>query len=188
MKIVTLLGSARKNGNTATILKWVEEELSSMGHEVEHVYLNSKNIKGCLACAKCKAFTDKIGCVIEDDAPGTLGKMIDADVTLFTSPVYFWGFSAQMKLLIDRSYSLVTDYHKPTHTSLLENQRQGLLVTGGGEYEKNCELLYTAFDKLTGFYKSTKSGELFVGKCTIAEELTPEIREQAVSFARKLVE
>ncbi len=188
MKIVTLLGSARKKGNTATILNWVEEELSAMGHEVEHVYLNDKNIKGCIACAKCKAFADKIGCVIEDDAPGILGKMVDANVTLFASPVYFWGFSAQMKLLMDRSYSLVTEYHKPGHTSLLEGQRQGLLVTGGGPYDNNTEPLFTAFDRISGFYKSNKSGELYIGKCTIAEELTPEIREQAVSFAKKLVE
>ena len=44
MQITTLLGSAKKKGNTATVLGWVEEELESLGHDVEGVYLNNKSI------------------------------------------------------------------------------------------------------------------------------------------------
>ena len=52
MKIISLQGSPRKNGNTAKVLSWVEEELLASGHDVESVFLNSKNLKGCLACGK----------------------------------------------------------------------------------------------------------------------------------------
>ena len=51
MKALTLLGSAKKKGNTATVLGWVEEELQSQGHAVERIYLNNKTIGGCLGCA-----------------------------------------------------------------------------------------------------------------------------------------
>ena len=44
MKITTLLGSAKKKGNTATVLGWVKEELESLGHDVEGIYLNNKSI------------------------------------------------------------------------------------------------------------------------------------------------
>jgi len=44
MRITTLLGSAKKKGNTATVLGWVEEELKSLGHDVERIYLNNKSI------------------------------------------------------------------------------------------------------------------------------------------------
>ena len=63
MKVTTLLGSARKKGNTATVLSWIEAELASLGHEVRQVYLNDRNINGCLGCAKCRRTPDEIACV-----------------------------------------------------------------------------------------------------------------------------
>ena len=66
-----------------------------------------------------------------------------SDAVLFTSPVYFWGFTSQLKRLIDRGYALVTNYHQPGHTSLMENKRLGLLVTGADAYENNAEGQFT---------------------------------------------
>lgn len=60
MKVTILQGSARKKGNTARVLTWVEEELIGLGHEVDSIYLHSKNLKGCLGCAKCKEKPDTI--------------------------------------------------------------------------------------------------------------------------------
>jgi multimeric flavodoxin WrbA len=118
MQVTTVLGSARKKGNTATVLSWVEEELKSLGHDVERIYLHTKSIAGCLGCAKCRENPDEIGCVQKDDAIDILQQMIKSDVTLFASPIYFWGFSAQLKALIDRGYALVTNYHKPGHNTV----------------------------------------------------------------------
>jgi multimeric flavodoxin WrbA len=187
MKIVTLLGSARKKGNTARVLGWVEEELRSLGHEVERIDLATKEIKGCLGCAKCKDHPDTIGCIQKDDAENVLEKMIEADVTLFTSPAYFWGFTSQVKALIDRSWSLVNNYHQPDHSSLVEGKRQALLVTGGGPYDNNVEPLFTAFDRLQTFYKSVNAGELFIGQCTIDGNMPEDAKDKAVSFARGLI-
>ena len=68
MKVTTLLGSAKKTGNTATVLGWIEEELISLDHDVERIYLNNKSISGCLGCAKCRENPDEIACVQKDDA------------------------------------------------------------------------------------------------------------------------
>ncbi len=81
MKVVSLLGSAKKKGNTATVLGWVEDELKSLGHQVERIHLNLKNINGCLGCAKCRQFPDEIGCVQKDGAPEILEKMINNEMT-----------------------------------------------------------------------------------------------------------
>lgn len=59
MKVTTLLGSAKKKGNTATVLGWVEEELKASGHDVERIYLHNKAIKGCIGCAKCRDYPDE---------------------------------------------------------------------------------------------------------------------------------
>ncbi len=187
MQITTLLGSAKKKGNTATVLGWVEEELESLGHEVGRIYLNNKSIKGCLGCAKCRETPDEIACVQKDDAIDIMERMISSDVVLFASPIYFWGFSAQIKALIDRGYSLVTNYHKPGHTSLMEGKRIGLLVTGSGSYKQNAEGMFTAIDRIVDFFLARKSGELYVGECSVPSELSEEVKDKALELARSLV-
>ena len=188
MKILLLLGSARTKGNTATILGWVDEELNRLGHDVERIELAKKDIKGCLGCARCKENPHEIACVQKDDAEAVLTKMIEADVIVFSSPAYFWGFTAWTKALMDRSWSLVTGYHTPEHASLIEGKKLGLLVTGGGTYENNVEPLFTAFDRLLKFYKSDNAGELFIGKCTIDGNRPEDAMEKALNFTKGLLD
>jgi multimeric flavodoxin WrbA len=187
MLITTLLGSAKKKGNTATVLGWVEEELKSLGHDVERIYLNNKSIGGCLGCAKCRENPDEIACVQNDDAIDIMEQMISSDGVLFASPIYFWGFSAQTKALIDRGYALVTNYHKPGHTSLMEGKRIGLLVTGADAYEENAEGMFTAFDRIVDFLLARKSGELYVGDCTVPADLSEEVKNKALELSRSLM-
>ena len=187
MQITTLLGSARKKGNTATVLGWVEEELKSLGHEVQRIYLNNKSIGGCLGCDKCGENPDEIACAQKDDAIDIMEQMIASEVILYASPIYFWGFPAQIKALIDRGYSLVTNYHKPGHTSLMEGKRLGLLVTGADAYEDNAEGMFIAFERIVDFFLAKKSGELYVGDCSVPADLSEEVKERALALARSLV-
>lgn len=186
MNILTLQGSARKKGNTARVLAWVEEELTAMGHEVTSIYLGNKNLNGCLGCARCKDKPDEIGCVQTDDIPEILGQLVRAKAVVFSSPLYFWGVTAQLKAVIDRTYSLYTRYHQPGHASLIEGQRQGLLVTGAGPWENNAEAAFDAFGRLQKPHKAVNAAQLFVGSCTTPADMGEEIREQAIAFARKL--
>jgi multimeric flavodoxin WrbA len=187
MKITTLLGSAKKKGNTATVLGWVEEELQAAGHSVERIYLHNKSINGCMGCAKCREHADKIACIQKDGAPEIMEKMIAADVVLYATPIYFWGFSAQIKALIDRGYALVTNYHQPNQTSLMKGSRVGLLTTGADEYENNAEGMFTAFDRIVDFLMAEKAGELYIGNCKKPADLSDDVREQAKELAHSLV-
>jgi multimeric flavodoxin WrbA len=187
MKILALQGSPRKKGNTAKVLGWVEEELKSLGHEFESIYLNSKNINGCLACGKCKEEPQKIGCIQDDDAQQILSKMVESQLIIFASPLYFWGFTAQIKAIIDRTYCFYTHYHEPNHASLIDGQRQALIVTGAGPYENNAEGVFAAFDRMQAPHKAVKAGELFIGLCTTADQMDESIKDKASAFARKIV-
>ena len=187
MKILTLHGSARTKGNTATVLGWVEEELKAQGHEVERINLTQKDIKPCLGCAKCKESETEINCIQNDDAQEILQKMIDSDLHIFSSPTYFWGFTAPVKALMDRSWAFVTNYKQPTHASLIEGKKQAVLLTGGSDFENNAEGLTFAFNKLQVFYKTTNAGELFVGKCAYNGTLGDDVKERAVAFAQELL-
>ncbi len=187
MNIVLLQGSARKKGNTTKALNWVEEELITLGHGVESIYLNAKNLKGCMGCAKCKELPEEVGCVQKDDIPEILEKIINAQAVVFASPLYFWGVTAQLKAVIDRTYSLYTNYHQPGHASLVEGQRQALLVTGGGPWENNAEAAFTAFNRIQKPHKAINAGQLFIGNCTNPEDMGEKVQHQAIEFARKIV-
>lgn len=186
MNILTLQGGARKKGNTATILSWVEDELRSLGHEIQSFTLQDKEIKGCLACGKCKEKTDRVGCIQKDDAVEILDQMVAADLVLFTSPLYFWGLAGPLKSFIDRTYSLYVNFHQPDHDSLVKGQRQALLVTGAGPYDNNAEPVFTAFGRLQSPHMAIHSGELFIGSCSTPDKLGDEIKTKAVEFAREI--
>ena len=186
MKVLVLEGGARKHGSTATVRSWIEQELTSMGHVVEVIGLHSKTIKGCLACGKCKEEPSRVACIQKDDAVEILEKMTEAELVLFTSPLYFWGLAGPLKSFIDRTFSLYVNYHQPDHFSLVKDQRQALLVTGGGPYENNVEATFTAFGRLQKPHMAKNAGELYIGRCKSPDDLAPETRQQAIEFARKI--
>ena len=101
MKAILLNGSPRK-GNTYTALEAVSSGLKNIdGIEIENIVLNDKVIAPCIACEACK---ESGACIIDDDAKEIAEKVCDADLVVFASPVYWWGITAQLKLLIDRLY------------------------------------------------------------------------------------
>ena len=104
-KILVLLGSPRKKGNTATLAKQIVKGAESRGAEVETVYLNGLKIKPCQGCYACKK-EDSQGCVVQDDMQLLYPKIKDADALVFATPVYWFNMSAQTKIFIDRFYGL----------------------------------------------------------------------------------
>lgn len=188
MKVVTLLGSARKKGNTATTLGWLEDELTGLGHEVERFDLTRMEIKGCLGCGKCKTKSDEPGCVQKDDAHQIFESLMAADAAIIASPLYFWGFSGPTKTFIDRTYSLVQNYATPDHASLVKGLRLGLLVTAADPYQGNGEEITTSYDRIADHHLAVNVGHLFVGETTTADKLPPDVQRLAAEMARRLVE
>ena len=103
MKVVAFNGSARKDGNTATMVRWVFEELEKEGIETELYQMKGKKIQGCIACEKCFENKDQHCAVKKDVVNECIDKMLGADAIILASPVYFADVSAQIKALIDRA-------------------------------------------------------------------------------------
>jgi multimeric flavodoxin WrbA len=103
MKVVAFNGSARKDGNTAILIRKVFVELEAEGIETELVQLAGKPIKGCIACAKCYKNKDKRCAVDNDVINECIEKMVEADGIILGSPTYFSDVSTEMKALIDRA-------------------------------------------------------------------------------------
>ncbi len=102
MKVVAFNASARKDGNTATLINTVLHELENEGIQTEMVQLAGKRIHGCTACYQCMENKDESCAVDDDDLNDCLEKMIDAEGIILGSPTYFADATAEMKGLIDR--------------------------------------------------------------------------------------
>ena len=101
MKVVGINGSARKDGNTAILIRTAFKELEKEGIQTELIQLAGKKVNGCIACYKCFKSKDK-RCDVKDDVNDCIAKMEDADGIILGSPTYFADCSGQMKCFIDR--------------------------------------------------------------------------------------
>ena len=103
MKVIAFNGSARKDGNTATLIKSALAVLEQEGVETEFIQLAGQRIRGCTACYGCVKNKDK-KCVVKDDNVNLyIEKMLQADGIILGSPTYFADVTAEMKALIDRA-------------------------------------------------------------------------------------
>jgi len=103
MKVLAFSGSARKDGNTAILVRHVFKELESEGIETELFQLAGKKIRGCIACFKCMEKKNK-RCAVEKDVVNVcIEMMLGADGIILASPTYFSDVTSEMKALIDRA-------------------------------------------------------------------------------------
>lgn len=100
-KVLILSGSPRKGGNSDILCDEFMRGAAESGNTVEKIRVAEKKIGYCRACYYCKKSGGK--CSIQDDMAEVLQKMIDADVIVLASPVYFYSIDAQLKAVIDRT-------------------------------------------------------------------------------------
>ena len=105
IKVLGLLGSARKGGNSEVLLQNVIEGINDtdVQTEIETVRLATLKINPCLNCGGCN---DSGSCVQKDDMQELFEKLLTSDLILLASPIYFMGVSAWTKKMIDRCQAL----------------------------------------------------------------------------------
>lgn len=103
MKVIAVNGSARKNGNTAMLLRTVVEPLEVAGHDCRFVELAGKDIRGCTACGRCREEGDGRCYGRNDDGNPLIGEIFSADTVVLGSPTYFADLTPEIKALIDRA-------------------------------------------------------------------------------------
>jgi len=106
MKVLGIVGSPRKGGNTEIMVEEALAAARESGAEIDIFLIYDKTIAGCDACASCFQ-TGK--CRIKDDMQSLYKKMEEADAMLFGSPVYFHSYTAQAKAIIDRTFCYLRD-------------------------------------------------------------------------------
>ncbi len=96
-------GSARKDGNTAILIRRVLAVLESEGIQTEFIQLAGQQIHGCTACGVCGKVKNKECKIVNDNANSYIAKMAEADGIILGSPTYFSMMTSEMKALIDRA-------------------------------------------------------------------------------------
>jgi len=104
-KVLILLGSPRKKGNSAILAAQIAKGVGSAGVKVETVFLQGLNIAPCKSCYACQKKNSK-GCAIDDAMQGVYPKLLAADAWVIATPVYWFTMSAQTKLFMDRCFAL----------------------------------------------------------------------------------
>jgi multimeric flavodoxin WrbA len=100
MKVVAVIGSPRKNGNTEILASHTLKAIAEEGIETEIISLAGKDIRPCSACMACN---QKEECSIQDDLAPIYQKMKEADGIILASPVYYSSCTALIKGLIERT-------------------------------------------------------------------------------------
>jgi multimeric flavodoxin WrbA len=187
MEVTTVLGSPRKKGNTAKVLGSFEKLMRQQGHQVDRINVVDYEVKGCLGCQACRKVSHEPGCRQQDDAVRIFERIIASDAVVYATPLYTYGFTAQIKALIDRQYCLVTGYGSPEYTSLLRGKRTALLVTCGGSVEGNADLIQEAFEREGQYQQWNIVGKYIVPFCTTPDALGDKATETAEQMAKDIV-
>lgn len=143
-RVLILLGSPHKRGNTAALADAFARGAQEAGHEVEMVHLHGKNLHGCLGCGACQR--DGAACVQKGDMQEIYEKWLTSDVVVLASPVYFYTWTSQIKTVIDRSFAIEqkvkdTDFY--------------LLSTGAAPSEDYMELMKKSFESYIGCFRAS---------------------------------
>ena len=102
--IIILNGAARKNGNTAELVRAFTDGAIKAGHDVKEFYLDQMDIHGCKGCLKAGKNSHS-PCVQKDDMEQIYAQFEACDVVVFASPVYFWTITGPLKTAADRLYA-----------------------------------------------------------------------------------
>ena len=105
MKLLAINGSYRgKHGQTELFLKRIMEGAGESGAQTETIYLCEKNIQLCKGCFSCQTKINRKKCIHDgkDDVASIFDKMRQADMLVYASPIYVFGFSAVLKALFER--------------------------------------------------------------------------------------
>lgn len=183
-KVIVILGSPRKKGNSAILADQIAMGAIAKKAAVETVYLNGLNISPCRACMNCQK-KRSTGCAIQDDMQDIYRKLIAADAWVIASPVYWFAMSAQTKLFMDRCFALPAYGKDP-----FAGKRIAIAMTYGGEdpFDSGCVNALRTFQDAFGYTQSPIIGMVY-GSAMEAGGIksNKKLLKEAFELGRKIV-
>ena len=183
-KVVIVMGSPRKEGNSAALAQSAAEGVRAAGGEVESFFLHSMDIHPCTACDSCQKDIDSL-CVIEDDMQILYPKILAAHGLIFASPVYWFTISAQTKLFMDRCYAFGS-----ANGNRMKGKKIGILLTYGDvdPFSSGAVNALRTFQDAFGYIGSPIVGMVY-GSALDAGEIRKnrEIMNRAFELGKRMI-
>ena len=164
-KILVITASPRSNGNSAVLASHIVKGAEASGANVEVVDVTEleHKVAGCMACDGCHP--DKLRCVQEDDITDLVADFPNYDTIVLVTPVYFFGFPAQLKIVIDRLYSLLLHESGMIFSPLKRIKFAVAAVASGNEEDSGWELIKKQMKYLQELIDGLPPKFLFRGNC-----------------------
>lgn len=153
--ILIITGSPRKGGNTDHLAEAFAKGAKASGHTVT-VFNASKNIGGCKACDTC--WSKGQACSFTDAFTELEPLLEKADALVLATPLYWFGFSAQMKACLDRLYA----YMSPNALRTLKIKECALLVCAGDTDMQVFDGLVHTYDIMMKYINWNNAGTLLI--------------------------
>jgi len=183
-KVLVLLGSPRKKGNSAILADQISKGAKSGKAKVETIYLHGKNIAPCKACMSCQKKGSK-GCSIQDDMQAIYSKLVESDAWVIASPVYWFTMSAQTKIFMDRCFALPAYHQDP-----FRGKRIAVAMTYGDEdpFVSGCINALRTFQDAYRYTGSSLVGMVY-GSAMDAGEIrsNKKVMQDALALGKILV-
>jgi multimeric flavodoxin WrbA len=177
MKTVILFGSPRKNGNTIQLVRTMTDALKKGGHSVRMLYLNDLNIRPCQGCYTC---VSNGSCKINDDMKDIRKYILESDLIVYATPVYWFGPSAQLKLVMDRSIAFMDG----EYNSRIAGKKAITLLTFADNNTDTCRPAIEMFEKTFGILKLSYTGGIEAAGCSE----TGAVKEEFKKKTKKLID
>ena len=126
MKVITLITSSNKHGNSIKIVDRLTIGIEDAGGSNEVLFMDDYNIKYCTGCRSCK---NGGGCVLDDDFNMIMDKVRDADYFIFTAPIFYNDIAGHSKMFLDRFGSLGNDINLE-----MKEKKSLLMITHFSDY------------------------------------------------------
>ncbi|WP_295089576.1 flavodoxin family protein [Ruminococcus sp.] len=177
MKVLIITGSAHKNGTTAYLTEQFIKGAEETGHEIYRFDAAFKDIHPCIACEKCHDGT--LGCVFKDDMQELNPHLIEADTIVLVSPIYYYGFSAQLKAAIDRFYANDAVLHGNKKAVMMVTMADTSIKTANGSIE--------SFKGMTDYLEWEIAGTVIGVNCMTLDMLkNTDYPQQAYELGKSL--
>lgn len=151
-KIVVISGSPRKDGNTEKLVTAFTNGAKSVGNEVTIFSIRDFKVNGCLGCDYC--IKNEGTCIQKDDMQKINEALYEADTIVFASPSYFFGWTSQLKAIVDRLYSSIAKPFPITSSAML--------LVMGGSTEMDAAGAIANYDSAIQYLKWQDKGRVIV--------------------------
>ncbi|WP_455645653.1 flavodoxin family protein [Methanosphaera sp.] len=161
MKITVLNSSPHKEGTSVLLTEKFIEGATIAGHDVYRFDAAFEDVSACNGCDSCISSGK---CVKDDDMSKLIPHLLKADLIVFVTPLYYFGMDAQLKLVIDRFYSI--------NSQLMSNNNKSMLfATSWDDNSWTMEALEHHYDILVKYLHFENAGRIIAKGCGVRSDI-----------------